>query len=182
MAGISRQMGYWSMSLSPWLVWFLLIAMGSEAAAGMFGLGKKYHVQLFPVVEGRITQDGSPLSGVTVVREATYDDSEVQETVTDPDGRFSFPPWNIHSRTPGKSFVEDRIRQVIVAEYAGHKYLLWCYVTGRIDGEQVVAEKLRAMECDLNDEEIAQHFQMAENPDFTHNLSSVCRWGQMTSM
>lgn len=169
---------WWSNCLTLLAIGLLLAIAGNEVSAGMFGFGKKYDVQLFPVVEGRITKNGVPQPGVTIIREATYDDAEVQETVTGLDGRFSFPSWTIRSRTPGKAFVEDRLRQVIAAKHEGEQYLLWYYVTGRLDGEQVIAEKLGALNCDLNDEELSYHFQMVENPSFTHNLASICRWGR----
>ncbi|WP_417547635.1 DUF6795 domain-containing protein [Marinobacter segnicrescens] len=153
-----------------------LFLVNSEVSAGMFGFGKKYDVELFPEVEGWIVRDGVPLEGVIIVREATYDEAEIQETTTDQHGYFSFPEWITSSRTPGKPFVEDRLRQVIVAKHGGQTFVLWYYVTGRIEGESVVAEKLRALLCDLNDEEVDHHFQKAENPDFTHNISSICRW------
>lgn len=165
-----------SISRFPMVIGVLLVLVISEVSAGMFGLGKKYEVQLFPVVEGRILLDGEPLSGATVIREATYDEAEIQEIRTDQEGRFSFPPWTVQSSTPGKPFVEDRLRQVIVARHQGNQYVLWYYVTGRIDGEKVVAEKLKALSCDLKDEELDHHFVKAENPDFTHNISSICRW------
>ncbi|WP_372972560.1 DUF6795 domain-containing protein [Marinobacter sp.] len=153
-----------------------MFLVNSEVSAGMFGFGKKYDVQLFPAVEGRIARDGVSMEGVTVIREATYDDAEVQETTTDQDGYFSFPEWVTRSRTPGRPFVEDRLRQVIIARYEGQTFVLWYYVTGRIDGEKVVAEKLSTLHCDLSVGEIDHHFQKAENPDFTHNISSICRW------
>lgn len=165
-----------SISRVPVVIGVLLVLLISEVSAGMFGLGKRYDVHLFPPVQGRILMDGRPLSGVTVVREATYDDAEIQETVTDQEGHFSFPAWTIKSRTPGKPFVEDRLRQVIVANHQGSKYVLWYYVTGRIEGEKVIAEKLQTLNCDLKDEEIDHHFVKAENPEFTHNISSICRW------
>ena len=154
----------------------LLAILAFDVSAGLFGLGKSYEVQLFPAVEGRVTKGGVPLAGASVVREATYDDAEIQQTLTDADGRFGFPAWTIRSRTPGKSLVEDRLRQVIVVEHEGWKYLLWYYVTGRINGEQVVAEKLKSLECDLDDQELSYHFPKAENPSFTHNIGSICRW------
>lgn len=176
MTGFLHRGRRWSNHLTPLAIGLLLALAGNEVSAGMFGFGKKYDVQLFPVVEGRITKNGVPQAGVTIIREATYDDAEIQEAVTGPDGRFSFPPWTIRSRTPGKAFVEDRLRQVLAAKHKGEQYLLWYYVTGRLDGEEVIAEKLGNLSCDLNDEEISYHFQMVENPSFTHNLASICRW------
>lgn len=153
-----------------------LVLASSEVCAGMFGFGKKYDVELFPVVEGRVVRDGVPLEGVTIVREATYDSAEIQKTTTNSDGYFAFPDWVIRSATPGKPLAEVRLRQVIVARYEGSTFLLWYYVTGRISGEKVIAEKLHSLNCDLGDDEIDYHFPKAENADFTHNISSICRW------
>lgn len=165
-----------SISRFPVVFGVLFFLVISEVSAGMFGFGKKYHVQLFPEVQGRVTMNGKALEGVTVFREATYDHMESQETRTGPDGRFSFPEWNIQSRTPGKPFVEDRMRQVVAVEHETGDYLLWHYVTGRVEGEKVVAEKLSSLNCDLSDEEIIHHFPSVEDPSFTHDVSSICRW------
>lgn len=153
-----------------------LVLVTSKVPAGSFGFGKKQNVELFPMVFGQITLQGRPVEGVQVVREASYDDAEIQKTETGPDGRFSFPEWTIRSRTPGKAFVEDRIRQVLIAEYKDQEYLLWYYVTGRVRGEHVVAQKLGRLVCDLTDEEMDYHFPSLENPGFTHNVGSICRW------
>lgn len=157
------------------IVGVLLAVVGNGCSIGLFAASKQ-DVQLFPAASGRITRDGMPVPGIAVIREATYDDADVQKTLTDSNGRFSFPAWTVRSRTPGDPLVEDRLRQVIVVEQEESKYVLWYYVTGRLNGEQVVAEKLKSLECDLDDQELSYHFPKAENPSFTHNIGSICRW------
>ncbi|NWO04412.1 MAG: hypothetical protein HLX50_01510 [Alteromonadaceae bacterium] len=147
-----------------------------EGYAGMFGFGKKYDVLLFPEVSGRIEQGGVPVHGLKIIRAATYDTADIQETYTDKHGGFRFPSWTTKSGTPGKAFVEDRLRQVVVAEQGSEKYVLWHYVTARVTGEEVIREKLAHLNCSLDDEEKVHRFQKVENPDFTHNISSICRW------
>ncbi|MAM00587.1 MAG: hypothetical protein CL583_19315 [Alteromonadaceae bacterium] len=150
--------------------------LASEGSADMFGWFKRYDVLLSPEVQGRITLAGAPVEHVKVFRETTYDGHTLESVTTDGDGRFFFPVRTTRSSTPGKPFDEQRLRQVLVAEYQGQDYLLWYYVTARLSGEVVINEKLRSLSCDLNDEEISHHFTMVENPDFTHNISSICRW------
>ncbi|WP_339800839.1 carboxypeptidase-like regulatory domain-containing protein [uncultured Marinobacter sp.] len=165
-----------SMSGRFGLVLVVLFGLVNEGYAGMFGFGKKYDVLLFPEVSGKVVQNGAPVEGLKIIRSATYDKNETQETYTNAEGVFSFPSWSIRSSTPGKAFVEDRLRQVIAAERGNEKFVLWYYVTGSTSGEQVIQEKLGNLNCDLDDEELVHHFKIFENPDFTHNIASICRW------
>ncbi len=71
---------------------------------------------------------------------------------------------------------ETRNRQVIVAELEGKKYVLWYGVTDSIKPEISVVKKLDFMNCELTKPEKLQHFVKQENPSFTHNIHSVCRW------
>lgn len=158
------------------LILVMFFVFLNEGNAGMFGFLKKFDVLLFPEVRGRVEQAGAPVQGLKIIRAATYDTAETQETHTDKNGVFSFPPWTTKSRTPGKPLVEDRLRQVVVAQQGGEKYVLWHYVTARVTGEAVITEKLAHLNCSLEDEEIVHHFTKVENPSFTHNISSICRW------
>lgn len=162
----------WLYVLTP----IFLLLLASEGAADMFGWFKRYDVLLTPEIEGRISLDGHPLKGVKVFREVTYDKVHLDSQLTDEEGVFRFSDLSTKSSTPGKPFDEQRLRQVLVAEYRGKDYLLWYYVTARLTGEVVIKDKLRSLSCDLTSEEVSHHFTMAENPHFTHNISSICRW------
>jgi hypothetical protein len=158
-------------------VLFVTVIISAQgASADMFSFLKRYDVFLCPKVEGRITLNGEPVVGVRVLREIIYDKGRVDTATTSGNGTFRFPELIAKSRTPGKAFDETRNRQVIVADHNGQKYLLWLYVTGRVTEEAVINEKLSSLDCDLSNEEKHHHFKKKENPSFTHNIKSICRW------
>ncbi|UDL04768.1 carboxypeptidase-like regulatory domain-containing protein [Marinobacter sp. CA1] len=158
------------------LVIVLAAATATGVYAGMFSFLKKYDVLLFPSVEGRLTNQGEPLAGVEIIREATYDEVEAETVETDTEGRFSFPEWTTRSNTPGKPLIEARLRQVVAAKYEGEYYILWQYTTDRIDEEPVISDLLKNLDCDIANEEIDHYFPIPDNPQFDHIIGSICRW------
>lgn len=155
---------------------FFLIGFSNEGYTGMFGFLKKVDVFLCPEVHGTIKMRGEPLSGVKIMREIIYDDEIVDRTITSEAGEFSFDTLKINSRTPNKAFDETRARQVIVADYNGRRYLLWLHITDSIDEEPLISEKLRNLNCDLENEEKYHHFPRSDSSDMTYNIKSICRW------
>lgn len=165
--------------LSAGLVTLLLVQaslLSTQAVAGMFGFLKRYDVHLSPEVHGSVTLDGKPMANLEVYRELHYGKNYIDKTVTGSDGRFSLPEKNIRSRIPGRLIDETRLRQVVSVYYDNKPYLLWYAVTDRIKEEKVVMEKLSTLDCDLKTPETSQHFVRHENPSFTHDISSICRW------
>ncbi|PCM42872.1 hypothetical protein CPA50_17415 [Marinobacter sp. ANT_B65] len=142
----------------------------------MFGFLKKYDVHLFPPVEGRLLQNGKPLEGVEVIREAAYDEVETETVITDADGRFSFSEWTTRSSTPGKPLIEARLRQVVAAKYQDEFYILWQYTTDQVVPEPVITALLGALDCDIANEETDHYFPIPDNPGFEHIIGSICRW------
>ena len=88
----------------------------------MFGLLKRYQVEMSPEVQGRITDGGKPVAGMQVARSLIYDGyqqgkEQLEHTTTDTDGRFSFSPLIIKSRLPGDIFGQNmRIAQAVYVE------------------------------------------------------------------
>ncbi|TDT44365.1 hypothetical protein DES49_0467 [Halospina denitrificans] len=156
----------------------LIPLTSSQVMADMFGFFKRYDVHLSPEVHGRITLNGTPLEEVQVSRELTYGKEYLDRTTTDVNGRFYFAEKNIRSGIPGKLFNETRNRQVIVADYEGEKYLLWHTVTDSIEPHETLTQLLKSMDCELSNPEKLQHFERHENPSFTHNIHSICRWSE----
>lgn len=148
----------------------------NQVMAAMFGFFKRYDVELSPEVHGQVTEDGTPLEAISVSREVHYDKSYTDETVTDKDGRFSFPPKAIRSSLPGKLFAEPRTIQFIHAHVDGQHFLLWHAVTGSTEIPQAFRERLTKLNCDITNPEITHHFTNYEHPDFDHNVGSICRW------
>jgi len=154
--------------------------LSDQAMAGMFGFLKRYDVHLCPEVRGRITLKGQPLSELTVTRAITYGKVYEDSAVTDANGDFHFPEKDIRSNIPGRLFDETRKRQVVYVDHDDQRYLLWHTVTDSIKPEKTASEKLKHLSCDLTSEEKLQHFPVHEDPSFTHNVHSICRWDSET--
>ncbi|MGM0433304.1 MAG: DUF6795 domain-containing protein [Pseudomonadota bacterium] len=148
----------------------------SEVMADMFGWFKRYDVHLSPAVKGRILKDGEPVPDVKIFRELTYEKEYLDQTQTNDEGYFELPAKWIRSGIPGRMFDQTRIRQIVDAEKDGQSYLLWYTNTPSIEPEKTVTEKLGALHCDLSTPEKLHHFTVAEDPNFTHDVFSICRW------
>ncbi|MEQ6886293.1 DUF6795 domain-containing protein [Salicola sp. Rm-C-2C1-2] len=164
------------LSLIPLLMATSYFLYSSEVMADMFGWFKRYDVHLSPEVKGRILEDGEPIADVDVYRELIYAEHYMEKTVTDSEGRFSFPEKTIRSREPGKLLGVEHITQSITADHGQKTYLLWRTTSTSTTPERVIVEKLNHMECDLSNAETLHHFTIAEHPNFTHNVRGICRW------
>jgi len=144
----------------------------------MFGLLKKYDVHLSPEVVGRITLNAKPLPNQEVIRSLTYTHHKetIEKTFTDNNGNFSFPERNTTSRKPGSMFDESNVRQIILVERNGDKFLLWFANTIGIKPAKAIHKRLSSLNCDLNDSEISLEFSSIEHPQTSHFVHSICRW------
>jgi len=156
----------------------LLFLLSTQAATTMFGLFKKYDVHLSPEVHGVITNDGAPVVGLKVFRGLTYgDDKElIDETLTDDEGRFSFPEKNIRSRKPGSMFDESRIRQVVFTKKENKDFMLWYTQAIGINPNKALTERLEKLHCELTDSEEQFEFDSVEYPQAGYLVHSICRW------
>lgn len=156
----------------------LLFLLSTQAATTMFGLFKKYDVHLSPEVHGVITNNGTPVVGLKVFRGLTYgDDKElIDETLTDDEGRFSFPEKNIRSRKPGSMFDESRIRQVVFTKKENKDFMLWYTQAIGINPNKALTERLEKLHCELTDSEEQFEFDSVEYPQAGYLVHSICRW------
>lgn len=155
-----------------------IVILSKQANANMFGLFKKYDVHLSPVVQGKVTLNGEPVSNQQVFRSLAYGDEgeQIDTTITDGAGGFYFPEKNIRSRRPGSMFDESKVRQIIVVERNSKKYLLWYSNTFGIEPAQAVSQRLLSLNCDLNNSEETFEFPSIEHPKHNHFTYSICRW------
>jgi len=155
-----------------------LFLLSTQATADMFGLFKKYDVHLSPEVHGVITNQGEPVTGLTVFRGLTYgDDKElVDETITDSKGIFYFAEKNIRSRKPGSMFDESSIRQTIDVDYHDEKYIIWYTEPIGIEPNEALTERLKELNCDLTNSQDEFEFSSYEYPQTGYLVHSICRW------
>lgn len=143
----------------------------------MFGFFQKKHsILLSPEVHGKVMLDARPLVNITVYRELFYEKRFLEETRTDSNGSFYFPERITRSNAPGKLFGETHVTQLIAAEVDSQMYILWSTSTTNIHGPATIREKLSQLICDINNPEVLTHLENQETPQFTHNVTTICRW------
>lgn len=157
------------------LSFLIFIVFSQQVTADMFAWFKKYDVHLSPEVQGKITLNGKPLSGIKVFRELDYDKSYNDEAITNEQGQFYFPEKNIKSRLPGNKLDQSTIRQVISLDYQSKTYVLWYTSTPSIEPHATFKNLLKALNCDLTSPEEKYRLPNIEYPDFPHGVVSICQ-------
>ena len=77
----------------------MLSVLSIKVEAGVFGWLRGTEIQWSPEIHGVIAENGKPVSGLKVVRELHYEDDKFDDsTVTDHEGRFSFPRKTLRTR------------------------------------------------------------------------------------
>lgn len=125
----------------------------------MFDLLKSYTVEMSPEVSGRITDGGKPLSGVQVARSLSYDGykdgkRQLEHTITNKNGEFSFTKMLIKSRKPGNIFGQNMpVMQAIYVERDDNLYQIW--FTSKVwEPVKPLSDLLVELNADLQNKEI----------------------------
>mgnify|MGYP002378442702 FL=1 len=95
---------------------------------------------LFSAVQGRVLEEGRPVSGATVEREYKWgwkDETGRDSTRTGPDGSFAMPAIERSSLLGSLLPHEPVVRQSLTIQHAGRSYEGWLYFKRnyRADGE-----------------------------------------------
>jgi len=154
----------------------------------MFGIFKRYQVEMSPEVRGRITDAGKPVVGMQVARSLTYKGyqkgkEQLEHTVTDSDGRFSFKPLIVKSRLPGDLFGQNmRIAQAIYVERGEQLYSLWS-AHKTWNSIKPLSELLVQLNCDLQDKEVQHEINATDYGGIPAQVViSICHWqGELIS-
>ncbi len=167
-----------SSALLYWLIPLLFALAITEVNAEMFGFLKNYDIEMSPEVQGRLTDAGNPVAGVTITRSLRYSDGTERsdETQTDSQGQFEFPAVTIQSGRPGSIFGVDYIHQQIEASHSGQTFHLWRSVFYGIQMPPEYLEKLASLNGDLIDREASFSFPNRAKPDSEYSASGICRW------
>ncbi len=144
----------------------------------MFGLFKRYDVHLCPDVSGVVLYQGQPVEGLTITRSLTYyyGKEQLDHTVTDAEGRFSFPEVNIRSSKPGSMFDVSRTYQEIKTNYENQEHRLWFSVFHGIENRAEYVEKLTTLTCELTNEAVKFSFENRHNPHLRFTAISNSVW------
>ncbi len=148
----------------------------------MFGLFKRYTVEMSPEVRGRITDGGKPVIGMQVARSLVYEgykngEEQLEHTMTDDNGEFSFQAMIIKSRKPGDIFGQNiPVKQVIYVERGEQLSRLWN--TSKVWAAiKPLSDLLLQLNADLQDKQV-QHLIDTSNYGgrAQQSVSSICHW------
>ena len=92
----------------------MIIFPAITQGANMFSwFRKKKEVFLSPEVNVVVTDNGTPVANLEIIRSLIYIDEKIHRDTanTDQNGRFHFPKKTIFSSIPNKLIVENRISQ-----------------------------------------------------------------------
>ena len=140
----------------------------------MFGIFKKHTVQLSPEVYGQVQYNGDALAHMTIHRDISYGDVYSDSVTTDEKGRFHFEEKNIESSKPGNMFDNEGIAQAIYVIVDDKKYTLWGTLIGQVEGNDIVAAKLKDLHCDIGREEKIYDFEFKDVPGRYQTIYGVC--------
>ncbi|WDD98484.1 DUF6795 domain-containing protein [Thalassomonas actiniarum] len=163
------------------ILFFTFLIQPQEVQA-MFGIFKRYEVEMSPEVRGRITNNGSPLAGIQVARSLSYEGyqkgkEQLEHTTTDADGRFSFKPLMVKSRLPGDLFGQNMlVWQAVYVERDEQLYHLWS--THKIwHSVKPLSELLIQLNCDLQDKKVQHEINTLDYGGMSSQVvGSICHW------
>ncbi|WP_404339078.1 DUF6795 domain-containing protein [Pseudoalteromonas mariniglutinosa] len=142
---------------------------------------KKKEVFLSPEVNGVVTDNGTPVANLEIIRALTYIDGvERRDTVvTDEDGRFHFPKKTIFSSIPNKLISEDRVHQKIVIEQDDNSIIgLWGATQPDIYEIPEYTDKLKFLNCELTNPLVRFEFKNNINKHLNRVATSICTWDE----
>jgi hypothetical protein len=131
-------------------------------------LGDVGRVCLFSAMSGTITLDGKPVVNARLVRTGDRDGPKVDETVTDENGYFEFPP--MYERTITKFLPQEFVAsQKIMVHYQNQEYEMWSAVKRKPEENVESRGKPLVVKCELNSE---QNLIMVNGSP----IHSLCSW------
>jgi len=164
------------------LTCIIAVLASSTEVQAMFGFFKRHTVEMSPEVRGRITNGGNPVVGIQVARSLSYEGyqdgkEQLQHTLTNENGDFSFPAITIKSRMPGDIFGQNMsVLQIISVKRNDKFYRLW-NTSKDWNPVQQLTDLLLKLNGDLTNKEI--HYEI-ETPDHggrnQHIAFSICYW------
>lgn len=157
------------------LIIFPAISQGGD----MFSwFKKKKEVFLSPEVNGVVTENGTPIANLEIIRSLMYlDEIDRRDTaITDADGRFHFPKKTIFSSIPNKLIVENRISQEIFIENNDILIPLWIATQSGIDEVTEYSKKLSILNCEITNSHVVFEFRNQKNIHRNYVAQSICRW------
>lgn len=145
---------------------FLMSISGLVGAMSIVSVGKSC---VFSAVEIVLTKGGEPVVDAPVSRVSEWQKEETETTVTDENGRFSFPVLYHASASKFVPFSEFVASQSIVVTVEGEEYEIWANAKRDAKENSELGGKPLKLTCELNEEA-----RLVE--DFETLLVTNCRW------
>ena len=142
---------------------------------------KKKEVFLCPEVNGVVTENGTPVANLEIIRSLIYIDEKVRRDIatTDEDGRFHFPKKTILSSIPNKLISEDRVHQNIFIHRDNNLIIgLWGATQPGISELPEFTKKLDFLKCEITNQLVRFEFKNNTNKHLNRTATSICRWDE----
>ncbi len=132
---------------------------------GLTNIGK---LCIFSAISGVITLNGQPVANAKVIRTASKERDHQDETTTDENGHFAFPP--MYERSIAKYLpMEFVASQEIMVEYKNKSYKLWSGVKWKPEENAESRGKPLVVQCQL---EIDDKYISVDGSKFF----TLCTW------
>ncbi|MCP5078986.1 MAG: carboxypeptidase regulatory-like domain-containing protein [Psychromonas sp.] len=148
----------------------------------MFGLFKRYDVEMSPQIQGRITDNGTPVSGIKVTRSLSYEGfdkgkEQLEYTTTNNDGQFYFTEKTIKSRKPSDIVGQNmRVKQSIYVEREDQLFSLW-FARKIWKPIKPLSDLLLQLNCDLQAKEVQHEIDTSKDGGVAGQVViSICHW------
>jgi hypothetical protein len=132
-----------------WLVGIVLLVVSSSGVAmSIFDVGK---MCTFSKISGVILNNGEPVVGATIFREARYEKTFSDQTVTDNNGHFEMPA--LYVRSVAKFLPQEFVVwQSIKVDFNGSEYDIWGATKMSKEENSESRGKPLIVTCELSDE------------------------------
>ncbi|WP_394493565.1 DUF6795 domain-containing protein [Shewanella sp. ENK2] len=141
----------------------------------MLGMLKKYTVELCPEVNGKISNNGTPIENLLIERSLTYADEEyLDNCITNANGEFSFEAKSIKSRLPGNILHEPVVRQAIYLDVESNNYLLWYAYQDGISTIEAFKPKLNNLIAEITNPEKDYRIETNIEGEKSYKVFSIC--------
>lgn len=144
----------------------ILSLLTTNVEAGVFDWLRGTEIQWSPEIHGIITENGTPVSGLKVVRELYYEEDEFTDSkITDHEGRFSFPRKTLRTRRVLFDYSIGLFLSVADHPIAGEQNRFFDIRWGnRLDGKALNL-LMSDMQCELTAEDKNFSLKNLETPD-----------------
>ena len=159
------------------VVRWLVIALALWVVLALAGMGEARAMGkmcMFSAVQGVVTEHGKPVGGVVVERRfkwAWKDETGVDRTQTDADGRFRFDPIWRSSLLGGLLPHEPSVEQELHVLQGDRSYLAWQFVRDSYkEGSELFGRPIR-LHCELDS---AARPHLLEHNYVRHSIYGIC--------